>query len=400
MKPVIIGVTAVVVVVATAGALRARPAHTGTAHYNISRLAVPSRFKNISIVAMNDSADVVANASVDGKPVVVVIRSANNASPTVIVFPTPSGSISISASGIDDQGAISAQAVRAGGWLVPYVGFSSSNSHSWSRLPVKQRASYSVAGMAANGDVAGTMMSAKGRPGRAIEWKYAGREMQPGGKPYNRPEMLRLSPGYTHSGASSIWSSGPRELIAGTQYKGGRPSERLTLWRWLPFCLGAACSQPDQSSVPGGGLTPLGVAQAHIGGWGGHMYVSGRVMGIDTGSGWRASLRYTSRGVRAVSFARLPLPTYVGAECFSGTNGVSAGAKGRFLGVGEISCIGSKSAPEALLWRGTKVVALQSRIPPASHWKLTGAAALNRRGEVVGSGTFKGRSAIFLLSKG
>lgn len=136
-----------------------------------------------------------------------------------------------------------------------------------------------------------------------------------------------------------------------------------------------------------------------IGGWGNHVYLAGRLMGVDTGSGWNARVRVGLNGVATPgAFAPLPYPKYQGAECFYGANGVTAGADGKFVGVGGVSCIASKRPAEALVWRGASVTPLQSLVQNKAGWQLQDAQTINTRGQIAGTGRFMGGNAVFVLT--
>jgi hypothetical protein len=135
MKKLSLGVAAGLVAVASAvGVGLARPSQAVAHQYRVVEMKELARFKNLTVVAMNDKADVVANAYLGGRSVIIVALAADTLSPRVIIFRTPKGFTSVSASGIDAEGTIAATATRAGGWSVPYVGYSPSNGHTEQRL--------------------------------------------------------------------------------------------------------------------------------------------------------------------------------------------------------------------------------------------------------------------------
>ena len=58
------------------------------------------------------------------------------------------------------------------------------------------------------------------------------------------------------------------------------------------------------------------------------------------------------------------------------------------------------SQNRAVLWRGTTVIDLNTRIAPGSGWVLQKATAINNRGQIAGVGIRNGQPRIFLLSPG
>jgi hypothetical protein len=393
-----------VTMTSTGGTGLARSRQSTAPRDRITELKAFSGLKSLTLVAMNDNGDIVGNAREDKRSVIVVDLAAGTRSAHLLILQKPSGLTNVSASGINDAGIVSAQAWRSSGHRVPFVVFFHGRGHIWWQLPGRQ-ASYEVAGIAANGDVAGTMMSSSGLAERAVEWFFQPGYEGPVARPYAAAFSLKRSPGFTRSSASSIWSNGrrsgyaSRELIGGMQYRGNRPSNRFTIWRWLNWCPNEfGCSQPAQSGKLTGHLqSPLLPIPFMIGGWGRHIYAAGRQMGVDTGSGWRSTIRFTGTGAKLGSLVGLPVPTHHGAECFYGANNVSASKDGKFVGVGGISCTGGLVPPEALMWHGTGVIRLRSRVAAGSGWHLNDAAAINSHGQIVGTGTLNGRTAVYLL---
>jgi probable HAF family extracellular repeat protein len=54
--------------------------------------------------------------------------------------------------------------------------------------------------------------------------------------------------------------------------------------------------------------------------------------------------------------------------------------------------------PRAFLWVKGKLFDLNNFLPKNSGWELTGASAMNNKGQIVGTGTFNGQPRAFLLT--
>lgn len=71
-------------------------------------------------------------------------------------------------------------------------------------------------------------------------------------------------------------------------------------------------------------------------------------------------------------------------------------------GAGEAvgSAMPAPDAPgqRALLWRGGQIIDLNHLLPPNSGWVLTGASAINNKGQIAGNGTLRGQPHAFLLT--
>lgn len=67
---------------------------------------------------------------------------------------------------------------------------------------------------------------------------------------------------------------------------------------------------------------------------------------------------------------------------------------GKVVGASE----SSSGKPRAFVWVKGKMFDLNNFLPKNSGWELFGASAINNRGEIVGTGTFKGQPRAFLLT--
>ncbi|HEX5322666.1 MAG TPA: hypothetical protein VFW40_02690 [Capsulimonadaceae bacterium] len=68
---------------------------------------------------------------------------------------------------------------------------------------------------------------------------------------------------------------------------------------------------------------------------------------------------------------------------------------GIIIGVGEPNL---KTLPRALIWQNGRIIDLNTLLPPHSGWFLSEARGINNRGEIVGSGTLKGKDCGFLMT--
>ena len=128
---------------------------------------------------------------------------------------------------------------------------------------------------------------------------------------------------------------------------------RLTLWSPAPAV---------RSSTSGTGLPVV----SHLGGWGNNIFAAGRFAGVDTSYGWKARLVFGRHNqARFASIDPLRTP-YSCVESIYGANAVSAGAGGRFVGVGSIGCLSNQRPSSALIWRGSEVSTLQKLLPRSS----------------------------------
>ena len=67
------------------------------------------------------------------------------------------------------------------------------------------------------------------------------------------------------------------------------------------------------------------------------------------------------------------------------------------LGINDAGQVVGHNWPRALMWENGQVTDLTSRIDASSGWVLNSAAAINERGEIVGTGTIGGQYHAFLL---
>jgi len=399
MKRLQSSLIAVILAIASTAALGTAPSsRSSIAQYRVADVQDLSSIQNPSIVGMNSHGDIVANAVVGSRSVIVVELGAGTPHARIVRLRSPLGFHNVAAAGINDAGTVAAQAWNSGGPDAPFVAGFAAGHFTWTRLPtsVTGTGSYVVAGIAVDGDVVGTRQqaSASAEPSRAVLWRSRF------GGSYAAAMLLPLTKGYSRSEASAIWSSVrrpgrifrlQREVIVGAEQRGDQPSDRYTAWS----------PGPNQSPVIQGLPGIIGNAPAlALGGWANHVYVSGRVMGVDTGGGWRSTIRFTDIGSALPGPVQpLAYPRYRGAECFYGANAVSAGTDGKFVAVGGVSCIaGAKQHPQALLWRGNAVTELQNRIPTGNGWQLDDAWVINSKGQIVGTGKLNGRSAVYILT--
>jgi uncharacterized membrane protein len=55
-------------------------------------------------------------------------------------------------------------------------------------------------------------------------------------------------------------------------------------------------------------------------------------------------------------------------------------------------------AQHSVLWQNGAVTDLQSLIDPLSGWTITGVFGINDNGQIVGTGTHNGQSALFVMT--
>jgi hypothetical protein len=356
--------------------------------YVVKEIKSLAAVNSLTIAAINSYGDIAATVGGSGHAVVAVLR-AGTSHEQFIRLGVPPGFRDASANGINPGDSIAVNAARADRTSAGFVAEFRNGTYHWVRLhaATAASASYQVAGIAAGGDVAGTILTPAGAAKRAVIWRA-----QANGA-YTPAAALPLTKGSTRSSASSIWSGGTVELVGGAEGRGNRASGRFTVWSPNPAQSGPLPGMLRQMWLPSLPVT--------IGGWGHHVYASGRVMGIDSGGGWRSAIQLMPGGaVRTGSFHEMPAPKHTGIECFYGSSSVSAAADGKFVSVGGISCLGvAPGWHEALIWRGNRVIALQTRVSNASGWTLSDASAINIRGQIVGTGYVRGHAAAYLLSR-
>jgi hypothetical protein len=67
------------------------------------------------------------------------------------------------------------------------------------------------------------------------------------------------------------------------------------------------------------------------------------------------------------------------------------------MGYAYVHSSSSTPVSVAIMWKGGKPIVLSSLFPHSPQWQLLGATGVNNRGEMVGTGLFKGRTTGFLL---
>jgi hypothetical protein len=300
----------------------------------------------------------------------------------------PAGLTDSTALDINQAGVISAQASRGGQRTFPFAIEVSGHRVRWIRLPVAGRGnpSVTVGDIASNGDIVGTVLGTVGTGShvrtteRALVWSPSSN----GSYGYGR--ALQLSHGFQTSTAAAIWSHGKLLVVAGQQGGVGFANfGKLTVWSPRP----AVTSTRSVTGLP---------IVSHLGGWDKALYATGRISGVDTSSGWKARISF-ARDRRARFGPVDPLGTpYSCVEYVYGANGVYAGSRGRFVGVGSIGCLSGQKPTTALIWRGVGVSKLQDLIRHASGWQLQSGDAINAGGQIVGIGRFRGHVRVFLMT--
>lgn len=109
---------------------------------------------------------------------------------------------------------------------------------------------------------------------------------------------------------------------------------------------------------------------------------SGRVVGYYTAPGG------TRRPFRWTQSAAQLLPTLTSADTYAVSINDQGDAVGYSLG----------QSPAALLWSGSSVVDLSTRLINGGGWQLVGATDINASGQIVGQGILNGEPQIFLLT--
>jgi hypothetical protein len=344
--------------------------------------------KSVDVVGMDRRGDIVGTMHGRRSSAFVVVGG------RLIKLGVPHGYRDAFAVDINQSGLISAQASKGRKRSFPFVIILKGGHFRWIPLPSGpgRVVSVNVGDIASNGDVAGTVWKAVGsrrrrmRVERAVVWDRSVARDASAGRGYGPPRALQLSRGYHSSSAYAVWSSRGRLIVAGWQ-AGSRSATygRLTLWSPAPAVM---------SSTSGTGLPVV----SHLGGWGKNIFAAGRFVGVDTSYGWKARIAF-GRHHRARFASIDPLRTpYSCVESIYGANSVSAGAGGRFVGVGSIGCLSNQRPSSALIWRGSEVSTLQTLLPRSSGWRLESADAVSRRGQIAGTGRFRDRERIFLLT--
>ncbi len=67
-------------------------------------------------------------------------------------------------------------------------------------------------------------------------------------------------------------------------------------------------------------------------------------------------------------------------------------------GMNDAGQVVGQADTRAFLWQGDRLIDLNNHLPPQSGWLLFGANAINSRGQIVGWGTFNGRTRAFLMT--
>jgi hypothetical protein len=360
---------------------------------NLKELSRLLRFNGLSIDGMNANGEIVGTITRQGHTRIIIDFNPGTKGAHVVVLANPVGFKNISAVGINNAGWIAANTeVADADGVTRSIPFARhifppdmrilGGSARWIRLKIAHSGLLDcpVAGIVGNGSVAGTLNPDSRGRSRAVVWHLSSFGT------YAPATRLALSTGETYSSASAIWSRGRVEVIGGSQGSTSiGQASRFTVWSPLPV----------QSGL---GQSFLLRSPSAIAGWGSHVFVVGRVMGVDTGAGWRASIYLNSSGsARPSRPTGLAFPKVRGAECFYGADSVSAGRNGKLVAVGSIGCIGTLSHSEALIWRGSRVSNLQSQVPAGSGWQLTNAEFI-AHSRIVGVGRNNGHQGVYLLS--
>lgn len=254
---------------------------------------------------------------------------------------------------------------------------------SWTRLRsgMPGRSIYSLAGIAANGTIVGTVSKGHGSvflDGRAVMW------LPRAGRGYGRAVMLPLgSREYRKSSAEAVWSAKGRTIVAGCSF--WVPTANcLTLWT-LSATGGVRIWRSDSGAY---------ASIASVGGWGRHMFAGG-VTGGDGGLPlpWAATVRFSSGRGMLSHVHVLHFPHGGTGQCTS----VSAGPAGSLVAIGSRDVL---SPPMGVMWRGRTVQALQRLLPPSNPAMPDFPVGINAKGEIIGTAMSGGERFGFVLRSG
>lgn len=369
--------------VMTTSTLTAYTSKAGSATYGIREIpGLSGSPQRTTIAGFNDRGDIVG--TLFGRHHHAFLYRAGR----LMNLGVPRGFSHSAAQDINHAGVISAQASGDRQRTFPFAVVVTGRHVRWIRLPVvdRGRVTVTVGDIAANGDIVGTLFrsvrvrSHRRNVQRAVVWIPSARSS------YRTARVLPLSRHFRSSSASAIWSIGKRLVIAGEQ---GRPGfatfGTLTLWSPRPSFVAAGSS---------GGLPVV----SRLGGWHSNVYATGTFLGVDTSSGWKARINFARNG--SAHFGSIePLGTpYSCVEHVYTANDVNASPRGRFVGVGSISCLSKQKPQTALIWHGSGVSKLQGLIARPSGWRLQSGEAINRRGQIVGMGRLRGEARVFLMT--
>ena len=389
MKQIAISVAAVAAMCAVAAAtVGARPS-AAAAKYSIHYLRQLTHLPNLTIAGVNAAGDVVGTATLHGRTHVLVLLASASGSPRLIVLGLPKGCGNMTAVGINASGVVAADCLHGsavnGTNNVAFVARFKASRYIWLKLPQTKSYGWAVTGIAADGDVSGIRYPAT-KPSRGVVWVVSASGA------YGQPRILEINRHYKYSEATGIWSAGSApgspDVVVGGEYSTTIFREAITVWSGSAYT--PAMVKPHQMGVR---------APDAIGGWGTHVYMAGRIMGVDTGQGWYDQIRLTAAGLAAPGpVTALGAPPHIGVECFYGAAAVTAGPNGNFIGAGSMTCISNTNGGEAVIWHGANASNLQKQIPGGTGWRLTGADAINLAGDIVAPGAHLGHPGFVLLT--
>ena len=300
----------------------------------------------------------------------------------------PRGYFSSGASGISDGGVILAHAYsRKLRRTFEFSVVKRGQRWVWQRIRTGIPGYYSpdhIAAIAANGDMAGSITRPEHHfSERAAIW------VPSRSNTYARATILPVAARNERAIAISIWSDAGHLVVGGWQQDRG--GERVpAIW--------TGTGDGDLRL----GNDVAGIWPELIGGKGRNVYCAGEAPGQSASYGESVTMQ-----VGRVLFGATTLSKTVDLASGSssgspGASGVTAGADGKLLAVGDTRLFDGH--PKAVIWHGlgdggsTYSRPLQTYLPSASPWTLTVATAINSRGQILGLGVLRNQVHYFLLT--